>query len=75
MRIFTLPNGLIPNGLTMENKPNKFLPIAISAIGLFIAAYGAFKQGQGGGGTLVWVGVVIIFIGAFLIAAAQKPKS
>ena len=58
----------------MENKTNKFLPIAVSVIGLLIAGYGSFRQGQGGGGTLVWVGIGIIFIGVFLMAAAQKPK-
>ncbi|NOT61309.1 MAG: hypothetical protein HOP19_13915 [Acidobacteria bacterium] len=59
----------------MENKTNKFLPIAISVIGLFIAAYGAFTQGKGGGGMLVWVGIGIVFIGVFLTTAAQKPKN
>jgi hypothetical protein len=59
----------------MENKATKFLPIAVSVIGLLIAGYGSFRQGQGGGSTLVWVGVGIIFIGALLLAAAaQKPK-
>ncbi len=60
----------------MENKATKLLPIAVSVIGLLIAGYGSFRQGQGRDSTLVWVGIGIVFVGVFLsAAAAQKPKS
>ncbi len=58
----------------MENKTNKYLPIAISVIGVLIAGYGSFRQGQGGGGTITWIGIAIVFVGVFATAAAKKPK-
>lgn len=60
----------------MSNQTKKSLPIAVSVIGLLIAGYGSYQQGKGNGGTLVWVGIGIVFIGVLLsTAAAQKPKA